>query len=186
MPARSSALRDAGIGPIPMTAGSTPATAVDTTRAIGVRPRARARSASTTSTADAPSLMPLRVAGRDRPAIPPERRLEPGQRLRRRVRARVLVAADDRDLTLATGHLDRHDLVVEPPGLDGGHRTLLALERERILALAADAPALGDVLGGLAHRVRVMALGELRVHEPPAEGRVGESRAPRDPRHSPP
>ena len=36
-----------------------------------------------------------------------------------------------------------------------------------------DAPALGDVLGGLAHRVRVVALGEARVDEPPAEGRVG-------------
>ena len=36
------------------------------------------------------------------------------------------------------------------------------------------APALGDVLGGLAHRVRVVPLGEPRVDEPPAEGRVGQ------------
>ena len=48
----------AGTGPIPMIAGSTPATAVDTIRASGRRPSARARSASTSSTADAPSLIP--------------------------------------------------------------------------------------------------------------------------------
>ena len=41
-----------------MTAGSTPATAVDTTRAIGLSPSVRARSASTSRTADAPSLIP--------------------------------------------------------------------------------------------------------------------------------
>ena len=71
------------------------------------------------------------------------------------------------------GDRDRHELVGEPPGLDGGDGPLLALERERILALAADAPALGDVLGGLAHRVRVLALRQPRIDEPPAEGRVG-------------
>ena len=68
---------------------------------------------------------------------------------------------------------DRDDLVGEPAGLDGGDGPLLALERERVLALARDAPALGDVLGGLAHRVRVVALGQARVDEPPAERRVG-------------
>ena len=57
-PARSSSLRMAGTGPIPMTRGSTPATAVATTRAIGRSPIARARPASTTSRADAPSLIP--------------------------------------------------------------------------------------------------------------------------------
>ncbi len=77
-------------------------------------------------------------------------------------------------LALPSGDLDRHDLVVEPAGLDGGDRALLTLERERVLALAADAPAFGDVLGGLAHRVRVVLLGEPRVDEPPAEGRIGK------------
>ena len=103
------------------------------------------------------------------------------ERLGRRVRPRVLVAVDDGDLALPTGDLDRHDLVVEPAGVDRGHGTLLALERERVLALAADAPALGDVLGGLAHRVRVVLLGQLRVDEPPAERRVLRARAVRGP-----
>ena len=72
------------------------------------------------------------------------------------------------------GDLDRDDLVVEPAGLDRGDRPPLALERERVLALAVDAVALGDVLRGLAHRVRVVHLGELRVEEAPAERRVLE------------
>ena len=58
IPARARTLRTAGIGPAPMIAGSMPATAVATTRAIGFRPRAFARSASTSRTADAPSLIP--------------------------------------------------------------------------------------------------------------------------------
>ena len=95
------------------------------------------------------------------------------QRLERGIGARVLVAIDDERLALPLRHRDRDDLVGEPAGLDGGDGALLALERERVLALARDAPALGDVLGGLAHRVRVVALGQARVDEPPAEGRVG-------------
>jgi hypothetical protein len=38
-PAFSSALRDAGIGPVPMILGSTPAVAQDTMRASGLMPR---------------------------------------------------------------------------------------------------------------------------------------------------
>ena len=60
------------------------------------------------------------------------------------------------DIALSSGHLDRHDLAVEAAGLDRRDRALLALEREGILPLAADVPALGHVLGGLAHRVRVV------------------------------
>ena len=86
----------------------------------------------------------------------------------------MLVAGDDDRVAALLRDLDRDDLVVEPAGLDGRDGPLLALEGEGILALAADAPALGDVLGGLAHRVRVVPLGQPRVDEPPAEGRVGE------------
>ena len=45
-PAFSSAFRLAGIGPVPMIAGSTPAVAHDTIRAIGVSPRRFASAAS--------------------------------------------------------------------------------------------------------------------------------------------
>ncbi len=57
-PALASALREAGIGPVPMMAGSTPAVAQEAMRAIGVRPRFAASAAVISTTAAAPSLMP--------------------------------------------------------------------------------------------------------------------------------
>ena len=57
-PARSSARWEAGIGPRPIVAGSTPATADATILAIGRRPSSRALASDVTSTAAAPSLMP--------------------------------------------------------------------------------------------------------------------------------
>ena len=158
-----------------MTAGSTPATAVDTTRAIGRSPSARARSASTSSTADAPSLMPeLLPAVTEPPSVRNAGRSFASASRLVSARGCSSRATTTGRLALAPGHLDRDDLVVEPAGLDGRDGALLALERERVLALAADAPPLGDVLRGLAHRIRVVPLGEPRVHEPPAERRVGE------------
>src|SRR5207244_13269530 len=52
------ALRLAGMGPVPMIAGSTPAVAQETMRASGRRPRLAAASAVISTTAAAPSLMP--------------------------------------------------------------------------------------------------------------------------------
>ncbi len=57
-PVRSRTFRVAGIGPIPMQSGSTPATAVPTIRAIGAKPSRSARSRPTTSRAAAPSFRP--------------------------------------------------------------------------------------------------------------------------------
>ena len=50
----------------------------------------------------------------------------------------------------------------------------LGVEGERVLPLPPDRPPLGHVLGRLAHRIGVVDLGEGRVDEPPAEGRVVE------------
>ena len=57
-PARASAFCDAGTGPMPIVRGSTPATAVETMRAIGVNPCALAPSSEQTNNAAAPSLSP--------------------------------------------------------------------------------------------------------------------------------
>ena len=56
-PARSSAFRVDGTGPMPITAGSTPAEALLTIRASGSRPSSRARSSVVTTTQAAPSLI---------------------------------------------------------------------------------------------------------------------------------
>ena len=140
---------------MPMTAGSTPATAVETTRAIGRRPSSRARLGLDQQDGGRAVVDAGAVARRDRAALG-EGRAQAASASRRGVGARMLVAVDDERLALPLRDRDRHDLVGEPAGLDGGDGALLALERERILVLAGDAPPLGDVLRGLAHRVRVV------------------------------
>jgi hypothetical protein len=59
MPARSSSFRTAGTGPMPITRGSTPATAEPTKAPSGSAPRPRARSSEAITSAAAPSLIPL-------------------------------------------------------------------------------------------------------------------------------
>ena len=63
--------------------------------------------------------------------------LQAGERLDRRVAARAFVDGDDRlaALGVADGH-GRH-LGVEPAGIDGGDRLLVARQREGVLVLAA-------------------------------------------------
>jgi hypothetical protein len=90
------------------------------------------------------------------------------------VSGRGLVRVDRHGVALGLGNVDGHDLVVESARLGGGHRAAVRLERERVLVLARDAVALGDVLRRLAHRIRRVALGEAGVHEAPADGRVHE------------
>ena len=57
-PARCNALRDAGIGPNPMTRGSTPAAAQERMRTSGLRPRLAAFSALINTNPAAPSFIP--------------------------------------------------------------------------------------------------------------------------------
>src|SRR2546423_13068458 len=57
-PAFFKARREAGIGPVPMIAGSTPAVAQETMRASGFKPRLSASAAGISTTPAAPSLMP--------------------------------------------------------------------------------------------------------------------------------
>ena len=69
---------------------------------------------------------------------------------------------------------DGHELVVEAARGRCGRPALLRAQRERVLILARDLPALGDVLAGLAHRLEREELLHARVREAPAEGRVVE------------
>ena len=75
-------------------------------------------------------------------------------------------------LALRLRHHHRHDLVHEAAFLDGRDRALVRSQRELVLLLARHAASLGDVLAGLTHRVGVVHLGQVRVGEAPAEGRV--------------
>ena len=70
-PVRASSLRTAGIGPMPITRGSTPATALPAKAASGSTPSARARSSLAITSAAAPSLMPLELPA---VTVPPARK----------------------------------------------------------------------------------------------------------------
>ena len=133
-----------------------------------------------------------RVAGRDRAlgrvaavlAVGEgEDRLEPGERLGGRVAPRPLVDRDDGLATLGVADGHRRHLGVEPAGVDGRDRLLVAGQRERVLVLAADVVLDRDALGVGAH-VAVLdrapqavvdgRVDELRVAEAVAEPGAGE------------
>ena len=171
-PAASSARRIAGTGPIPMYAGSTPATPIETIRARGRAPIDSARSLRGEHQAGGAVVEGRGVAGRHRAALA-ERRPQPRQLLERGVGARALVGGDhDRVAAVCRRRLHRHQLVGEPPLGARGDRAGVALEREAILLVARDPVALGDVLGRLAHRLGRVALRHPRVDQAPPERRV--------------
>ena len=122
-PARASALRVDGIGPVPITAGSTPAVAKAAMRASGVSPRFAASAAVISTSAAAPSLMPEAL-----PAVTVPSLVNAGRSLAivssAGVVADVLVVAHHR-VALAALDRHRHDLVLEPPGLLRRARLLL-------------------------------------------------------------
>ena len=92
------------------------------------------------------------VAGGDGAALA-EGRAQLRHLLQRGVGARALVGLDG-DRLAPLRRLDRDDLLGEEPGLGGGDGALVAAQAEGVLVLAADPVALGDVLAGLAHRLR--------------------------------
>ena len=72
----------------------------------------------------------------------------------------------------------RNQLVVETACGRRLGMALLGRKRERVLVLAAHAPAIGDVLAGFTHRLERKALLEPRVREPPAERGVVQRAIP--------
>ena len=109
--AASSALRDAGTGPMPMISGGTPATAHDTTRASGLRDRAPRFVFVGDHEGGRAVHDPAGVARGDE-AVLAERGLEGGQPLERGVRAQVIVLLDA-DRLASLGRVHGHDLVLE-------------------------------------------------------------------------
>ena len=167
-PAFSSALREAGIGPVPMIAGSTPAVAHEAIRASGSMPRFSASSSVISTTAAAPSFRPAALPAVTVPSLEKAGRsfviasiVAPS--------ADVLVLVDH-DVALAGLDREGRDLVLEPAGLLRRLGLVLAGERELVLLLAADLPLPGHVLGGGAHVVAVEG-----VPEPVLDHRVDEA-----------
>src|SRR5829696_4336575 len=150
-PAFSSALRDAGIGPDPMTAGSTPAVAQETIFASGVRPRFLASSALINTSAAAPSLRPEAL-----PAVTVPSLLKAGFSLAIAssvVPGRIYSSWSTMTSPFLDG--DGNDLVPEPAGLLRILGLVLRAGGKRVLLYAADLPFGGDVLRGDAHVIAV-------------------------------
>ena len=124
---------------MPITRGSTPATALPTNAPSGSAPSSFAFSSLATTSAAAPSLIPLEL-----PAVTVPSLRNAG------FSARKLVGVGVGPRMLVARQLaDRHELVGEAPLRVGRRPALLRLERERVLVLARDLPALGDVLARL-------------------------------------
>ena len=168
IPRRSRSLRTAGTGPMPITRGSTPATARPDERAERLDAELLRLLLAREHERGGAVVEPRRVAGGDRPAFP-KRGLQPGQRLRGRLGTRVLV---DGDVS------DRDDLGLETPRSVRRRPAFLGAKREGVLILARDVPALGDVLARLAHRLEREQLLVPRVGEAPAERRVPHGLVP--------
>ena len=143
-PAFSSALREAGIGPVPMMDGSTPAVAQEAMRASGVRPRLAASAALISTSAAAAVIDARGVAGGDR-AVLGEGRAQLGQRLIGRAMRMIFVLVDD-DVALLGRDREGNDLVLELAGLLRGLGLVLGGDGELVLLFAGDLPFGGDIL----------------------------------------
>ena len=157
--------RVAGMGPVSMVTGSTPARAKAWKRARGVRPRAAAFSSLMMSTAEAPS-----VICDELPAVTLPSGLKAGFRL-----ARTSAVVSGRmpsswvehlvgDLALVVLHVHGHDLALEPALGRGPGGVLLAAGREGVEVLTGEAPLVGDHLGRDALGDEAAALGVAGHH----------------------
>ena len=142
-------------------------------RASGSAPSSAALRSEASTRQAAPS---LRVEALPAVTLPPSRNAgrRLGELLERGVGARALVGFDQRrSCGRSARRLDRDELLGEAAlGLRRATARWWLRERERVLVLARDRVALGDVLGGLAHRLGRVALRHPRVDQPPAERRV--------------
>ena len=133
---RSSTLRVAGAGPMPISVGSTPTAAQLTRRPIGLQAVAhptasRGRQNQRGAAVDDPA-----GVARGHRAVLLECRRQLREHLQCRLRPRMIVCVDDLH-AFSRLDLDRHDLVGEPPRTSGAIGELLAAEREAVLLLAA-------------------------------------------------
>ena len=173
-PARSSARRNAGAGPMPIRRGSTPAEAQVTTRASGSRPCRSQPAFAGEQQGGGAVVERAGVAGRHR-AVCSEHGAQRGEPFETGVGARPLV---DGDVDVADPHGDQ--LAIEETRRLRGHRFLVAADGEAVLRLAADRVLRGEYLGGHAEADRVLG-GHLRVDQPPTERCVDEFLRPRQP-----
>ena len=138
--------REAGAGPIPITAGSTPVQAKLLIRAKTGKPREAAQSASATINAAAPSLMPEAFAGRDR-AVFGEGGTQLRERFDRRPVARELVRVENNGIAFAARNRNRNNLFGELARFLRRFGFVLRFASESVLRRALDAFFARDIFG---------------------------------------
>ena len=157
-PAFSSALREAGIGPVPMICGSTPAVAQETMRTSGVMPR-RAASASVISrVAAAPSLMPDALPAVTVPSLSKAGRsfcIASSVAPWRIYSSWSTIVSPLRPLTV-TATISSLNL----PAFCAASALFCEATRELVLLVAGQLPLARDVLGGVAHVIAVEGVGQ--------------------------
>ena len=177
-PAASSALRDAGTGPMPMISGGTPGDAPgDDARqrlqARGAAPRPRPAMTS----AAAPSTMPLALPAVTKPSLPNAglSAARPSSVVSGRRWSSLLDARSScRPCATSTGTISS----LNTPRSRGGGRRLLAAQRVGVHVLAADAVPARQVVGGLRH-VEAAVRVEQRDHQRVLELALAEAQARR-------
>src|SRR5450830_1830339 len=159
----------AGAGPIPITRGATPAVAMPTIRARGVRPYCLTASALASSKAHAPSLTPEAL-----PAVTvPSARTTPLSF----ASASILVARGCSSLLTVMASLflwnhDGRDFLCERAVCLRGSSLGLAGDGKFVLIEAADLEIICDVFTGFRHGVGTVKCLHLRVRKTPADSRV--------------
>ncbi len=176
---RASSFFTAGIGPMPITRGSTPAVAEPTTRAMGVNPNFAAAASEATNNAHAPSLMPEAFPAVTVP-FSTKRRGQLRELFKSSVGADVFVFADDFHAPFRAWHVHRHDFFGEDAIFLRGGCFLLGAKRKLILAVPVDVVCFGDVLRRFSHRVGAVFLFHQWVDEAPAESRIVNLRVARE------
>jgi len=158
-----------------MMRGGTPATAIATTRALGVRPFLDAASSEAINRAHAPSLtpeaFPAGVSRCNRPVFP-EKSPQLAELFNGGPWARMLVCVDHKRVLLAPRNLHRGDFFGEGAVLHRRRRLGLAPRGKEILVFTRDLELLGDVFGGLRHGVDAVLIFNDSVDESPADGGV--------------
>ena len=141
----------AGTGPVPITHGSTPTTAVATTRTSGFKPSSFAFSSDMTSSAAAPSLSGELLPAVTVPIPGMNAGLSAARASSAGVRPHALILLDQDAVARFVAAPDGNDLSLELARRLRGRGRLMAAQGERVLLFARNALRLGQELGRHAH-----------------------------------
>ncbi len=162
---------------MPITDGSTPATAELTMRASTGSPSSRALSTRISRTAAAPSFSDEAFPAVTLPSAGRNAGRSWASCCSLVSGARLLIVSHESRRLFALRDADRNDLLTKAPGGDSSRRFALGAGGEGVLALAADVEGVGEVLGGNAHVVVVKGVPQAVLDHAVLQAGVAETQA---------